>query len=309
MALSAAPASRSLLAVVVAFAIAASAGIGCGLIVGIPTVSEAPSDASADGGSTDGSVSLIDAAPCGRVLPDGALRAGPDMVKIDYALGSYCIDTTEVTVADFNAYLLDAAITISGTAGSTRPGAPGGCDLVGDKCIDDAATSTRPPFVDGMQQDQSLPITNLVWCDAWGYCQWAGKRLCGVIGDGGPTVYASVEETEWGFACINGGLNTPFPYGESYDPTLCNSESGGAVPVKSMPGCHGMVPPFDQIYDMTGNVWEFVNWRDDPDLCGGTDPMGGSWSSGSQASCAGPNGFNACCFAFQQSGFRCCADP
>jgi formylglycine-generating enzyme required for sulfatase activity len=305
------PASRAFLAIFVASAFAGTLVAGCELLVGIPPVTLNEGSADATWTAPDGgSFVAIDAGPCGRVLPDGALRAGPDMVKIDSNFGSYCIDTTEVTVGDFNAFVLGAPPTLSGTAGSTRPDAPGGCAYVGDlPCRGDASpTSQRPPLV--MQGDLTLPITQVIWCDAWAYCRWAGKRMCGAIGDGGPAQGVPASQSEWYFACTNGALNTPFPYGDSYDPTACNSEGTGPVPVGSMPRCHGTVPPFDQIYDMTGNAFEFVDDNESADLCLGVGPKGGSWQDGVQASCAGsPGGFNGCCSAVTPSGFRCCADP
>jgi formylglycine-generating enzyme required for sulfatase activity len=291
---------RWLIPALASLSLVAAAGAGCELLVGIPQVVLAADGGAADGGALDGGAPVI--VPCGRVRADGVTRAGPDMVKIDSDFGSYCIDTTEVTVADFNAYVLDAG---------SWPGAPGGCAAVGDLCDDEAGIGAiRPPLVDSLPADQTFPIGHVIWCDAWAYCHWAGKRMCGAIGDGGPVQGHPPQETEWYFACTNGKANTPYPYGTTYDPTACNSEGDGSVPVRSMPRCHGMAPPFDQIYDMVGNVTEFVLDDENANLCDGVGPMGGGWDNGNLASCAGGySGFNGCCFAFDTSGFRCCADP
>jgi sulfatase modifying factor 1 len=258
----------------VGLAVAALVGwalVGCELLVGIPNVSLAPTDAG----------------PCSRSLADGGARPGPDMVPIDSRLGSYCIDTTEVTVAQFNAYLIASGIHID---------TPDAC-----------ASAVRPPLVNNDPHDQNHPVGSVGPCDAWSYCRWAGKRLCGVIGDGGSIRNAAPQDTEWHYACTNGPLNTAFPYGQTYDPTACNTEGDGAVPVASKSGCHGMVPPFDRIYDLVGNRWEFVN-----DIGGPTDSnggRGGSWKEGMNASCSRINGFNGFIYDFPESGFRCCADP
>ena len=258
----------------------------CAGLVGIPSVTET------DGSSAD----AADADGCGRTLADGAVRAGPLMVRIDSAMGSYCIDTTEVTVSQFNAYLI-----ASGAMVDTPP-----------EC--DAALPA--PLVDQNSSDKDLPVGDLGECHAWSYCRWAGKRLCGTIADGGSIVgVAPPQDTEWVYACINGSLNLAYPYGQNYEAGVCNMDNpdGGPVPVGSKAGCHGTVPPFDRIYDMVGNVQEFTN-----DLQGNGSAVtarGGYWSTSSAQTnalgggCLAGAGFNGVIFDFEQSGFRCCADP
>jgi sulfatase modifying factor 1 len=216
-------------------------------------------------------------------------------VQIDSPLGSYCIDTTEVTVSQFNEYIVDSGVMID---------TPPACD-----------GAVETPLVDDDASDQDLPIGNLGECHAWSYCRWAGKRLCGAIGDGGSVQgVGRPQDTEWVYACINGPLNLAYPYGATYDPQACNTdnEEGGRVPIRSKSGCHGTTPPFDQIYDMVGNVWEFVD-----DLQGNgslVNPLGGAWDTtaadlaGNGGGCLYTNGFNGVIFDFPESGFRCCAD-
>jgi formylglycine-generating enzyme required for sulfatase activity len=271
---------------------------GCALVVGIPDVT-----LTGDGGGPDSPVPEEDAPDsaggrgCG-VAADGAPRAGPDMVRIDAPGGSYCIDTTEVTVAQFNAFLLDAGVFID-----TPPECDGAAPL---------------PLVDQIPADQDLPVGTLGSCHAWSYCRWAGKRLCGAIGDGGPTASwpQRPQDTEWVYACINGVNNYAYPYGEEHDAHACNTDApdGGRLPVKARPACHGVVPPFDQVYDMVGNLWEFVD--DLPGSGGNIVAHGGSWSTTGDAMAEFSGG---CRFgiSFQgaggsklaESGFRCCADP
>jgi formylglycine-generating enzyme required for sulfatase activity len=76
--------------------------------------------------------------------------AGPTGIKI----GTYCIDRTEVTRAQY-ATFLPAAATVTQSA----------------KC------SWNTSFPTVSVQD-NLPVTNVDWCDAQAYCIWAGKRLC-----------------------------------------------------------------------------------------------------------------------------------
>jgi formylglycine-generating enzyme len=259
---------------------------GCELWVGIPHVKLA-SDGSGDGGASG---------QCARSA-DGGVRAGSDMVRIDSTLGSYCIDATEVTVSQFNAFIIATGGSLAGT--------PAACTTT-----DGGAVMTPP--VDNTPGDQNLPIGNLGECHAWAYCAWAGKRLCGAIGDGGSTVGVPKGNTEWTYACINGTQNLDYSYGSSYDAQACNVDSAGPVPVASKSGCKGTMAPFDQIYDMVGNVWEFVN--DFGTNGDSVAPQGGSYSNTEQdfdsggGGCHFEKGFNGVIFDFQQSGIRCCAD-
>jgi formylglycine-generating enzyme required for sulfatase activity len=249
----------------------------------------------ADGGVVDAGPGpdavavAVDGGPCGPALSTGAVRAGVQMVLVASPLGSYCIDTLEVTVADFNAYLVDSGAYVD---------TPDGC----------AGTVVRP-LVDNDPTHQTLPITNVGECNAWSYCRWAQKRLCGTIGDGGVATGARTQDTEWGFACVNGVANTAYPYGIAYDASVCNTEGAGAVPVGSLPGCHGTAPPFDRIYDLSGNAYEYVNDIGNSDFSVAR-PAGGSWQEGAGASCdfnMNGGGFWAL-NGTGQAGFRCCAD-
>ncbi len=263
---------------------------GCALLVGIPDVSLGPDGGEAGSPSSGGD----DAGPCGRALADGAMRSGPDMVAVDAPLWRYCIDTTEVTVAQFNAYLLDSGTLVD---------PPARC---ASALLDGSLAALR--LVDNETRDQDLPVDQVGECYAWSYCRWASKRLCGRIGDGGPISASDpAETTEWGFACTNGKQNTAYPYGQEYDAAVCNTESSGPVPVASMPGCHGLTAPFDRIFDLSGNAWEYVN---DLTLANGNaDPWGGAWSTHANASCGPTGAFNGYVFDPGPSGFRCCADP
>lgn len=87
------------------------------------------------------------------------------------------------------------------------------------------------------------PVVNINWYAAAAYCQAQGKRL--------PL------EAEWEYAA-RGGLEKPvFPWGDQdASPKLANYSAGGlhtTSPVGSYP------PNGYDIYDMAGNVWEFLS--------------------------------------------------
>ncbi len=168
-------------------------------------------------------------------------------------------------------------------------------------------TDPSPSAIDEIEADNNIPVHDVTECDAWLYCRWAGKRLCGAIGDGGPIGSSMPMQTEWVYACMNGPMSIPFPYGDQYDPSACNTESDAAVPVGSKLGCHGPMPPFNEIYDLVGNTWEFVN-QFDPGFTGAR-PQGGAWASGDGGCTFVGPAFDGVGGHFPGSGFRCCADP
>ena len=99
------------------------------------------------------------------------------------------------------------------------------------------------------------PVTNVDWCDAYAFCAWAGKRLCGKIGGGALAVSAakSATESQWYAACSAGGAKK-FPYGSTAISGICGTSGNSAV--KSHPCCVGGYPG---LFDLSGSVDE---WED-----------------------------------------------
>jgi formylglycine-generating enzyme required for sulfatase activity len=87
------------------------------------------------------------------------------------------------------------------------------------------------------------PSRAMTWYQARRACEAQGKRLC--------------TKAEWATGC-GGSQTSQFPYGNTYNPTRCNTFSAGhgdTVATGSMDGCVSA----DGMYDMSGNLWEWVS--------------------------------------------------
>lgn len=214
---------------------------------------------------------------------------GSEMARIDASAASYCIDVTEVTIGQFNEFVL-------------APGAPS------------AAPEFCTPFMKDrpareITSDPTLPKGNMTWCWAYAYCAWAGKRLCSRIGRLEYDVPIDGPHSEWTYACQNGLLASKYPYGDTYQPKTCNTESGDVQSVTRANTCRGTVAPFDQVHDMLGNVAELDGYLafDDAGVPVLAHTRGFS-SLGVDRGCGEYDGFGPAT-PFAQVGFRCCDDP
>ena len=179
--------------------------------------------------------------------------------------GSYCIDTTEVTYEQYKVFYSASPSNLTLPAGCQGAGhyTPGG---------------DWPPGP--TQKELQLPVSHVDYCQAYAYCLYSGKHLCGKV-DGGSnaqTDAADATKSEWYNACSAQGAST-YPYGSVYDHTKCDGVdfSGPAIPAGSCGAntcggkagydlanpaqllCQGGVP---NIWGMSGNLGE---WEDSCD--------------------------------------------
>jgi hypothetical protein len=266
-------------------ALAASTG-GCSLVFPVPDANEPPDASTTGHGGADAGAAVLTCAQTGQ---------GPELVPAGARL---CIDATPVTrdqYAKFVAANLPLDDQMVGCQGNTS-------------------------WVQmGLLDAGSSPVDGVDWCDAWSYCAWAGKTLCGsfpgvTLPEGGyddagnfshglSAAGLSVDDrdasaTAW--ACEGGDAGLTYPYGNDDDPSQCFSMgffSGHAPPGPVMSkGCEGGFPG---IYDMVG----IYQWIDDctGEVC---SVVGGSECRGAMGFSPLLEYYTAVDYGFV--GFRCC---
>ncbi len=210
---------------------------------------------------------------------------GPPQVPLASNGTVFCVDATEVTNAQYRRFL-DSP---SGPRLNPSP-----------RC----AWNTNFMPSGGLGLDDN-PVTNVDWCDANSYCQWALKRLCGAISTGPVPFsdFANAAVDEWYNACSSGGVKA-YPYGDEYSGATCNGlENGGTL--KAVAATDSCV--VGGIYDLSGNVAEWENSCDgddsSSDLC---RLRGGDYLGRSETlACAADQAFQRSAFG-PDVGFRCC---
>ena len=178
--------------------VTAVAAVGCANVIALDDLrrasgSESPAGAAdaaapssggsgaSTSGSSSGGASSTSASPGDPSCGD---HPGSPMTRLTKGAGSFCVDTTQVTGAEYTVFLAAA-----------HPGPP----PLPDGC------APHPDFHPGSGWSGSMtdPVTFVDWCDAAAYCAWAGKRLCGKLGGGS---LSGESDGEWSVACDAGVL-------------------------------------------------------------------------------------------------------
>lgn len=267
----------------------ASAHLGGNASGGVTEPSEAGTSAVGEAGMTGVAGSgTLPPKPC----PVGR---GPVMISVPEG---YCIDTTEVTEGQYAAWL------------STNPAATTTNQI--------AVCSENDDFESArIRGNDNYPVVGVDWCDAVAFCTWAGKRLCGRIGGGAVEYYdgnGKASESEWFNACTSHGTHA-FPYGDTEIESRCNGGLAGlstVAPVGDLQGCTSAVPGYEGIFDMAGNVMEWVNsCSDAANYCrvvGGSYLRDQNYAYTLQPRRCDWIGYEYRDIDWEDVGFRCCAD-
>lgn len=244
----------------------------------------------ADGGADTAVTQLDDGGARADAAPTCAGTHGPTPVALD----GFCIDSTEVTVAQYRDFRRAKDEDFGGQ--------PSYC----------AWNTTWTPTIDS--GDDGDPVFGANWCQAYAFCAWSGKRLCGLAPHGAPPAPLQVDTTadEWFSACTADGTRN-YAYGADYVKGTCNvALSRGPWQAGSRAACQGGYPG---IFDLNGNLWEWEAACDAPD--GGGDQhtlctmRGGSFSPGNTASCRDTYGVardQTIDHVVNDVGIRCCSD-
>jgi formylglycine-generating enzyme len=216
---------------------------------------------------------------------------GPVMLRVekDMVNSSFCIDSTEVTVAQYREF--------------AKSNAPLNAD---SRC-----TWNNNADAPSMGEPAEHPVTSIDFCDALAFCNWANKTLCGNT-DGTPSPTYDAGQSAWVLACSANGMRS-YPYGSTgntFSDKACNIGTRVEA-VKSRVSCQG---GYAALYDMGGNAAEWINAcesRGDAGLSCTT-----TYALGAGVPAAKPE-LRKCSAAFEGEdpiqikratlGFRCCA--
>jgi formylglycine-generating enzyme required for sulfatase activity len=246
---------------------------------------------------------------------------GPDGVLVKpTGHASHCIDSTEVTVKQYQAFYG------STDALPSLPKSPAVCasmKMTNDDFMPRDSTGGDELWLYyEMHSEPNRPIQGVDWCDAAVFCAWAGKRLCGADDGGGPFDVKKDAGTqgEWTHAC-EGPKGSLYGYG-GYHPGTCYLEVGDAGiggqyatdDVTKPPGCVTTWPG-GEIHDVLGNVDE---WEDN--CTDGSPPAAGDLCYPRGGAFVNNDAFINCNFydsgtgymrgtKHEYLGFRCCWSP
>jgi formylglycine-generating enzyme required for sulfatase activity len=173
-----------------------------------------------------------------RLIPGGVFIMGTSNGKAnespehEVALSPFSIDMHEVTNAQYDSCV-----------------AAGNCTPAHDndgKCVAWNGRSFMRVRLSQRDRDLQAPVVCITWYQARDYCNFKGKKL--------------PSEAQWEYAALAGG-NTAYAWGNEPPDSLRCAQASGGKPKRAESFAAN---PWG-LFDMTGNVWEWVNDRYQPD--------------------------------------------
>lgn len=299
------------------------AGTGGGLEAGnagaTASAGEAGSTGEAGSAGATGQGGNAEAGAAGSPpLPTGPCPGGgttAPMVLLSFPdFPPFCIDTTEVTIAQYWAFVSDASKEVEKLA-------PSVCKYneFWPPSTLDPVEPCHPDTLLNPEKRGEYPMECVDWCDATSYCAWAGKRLCG--GEKGEffPIGKSGVKNEWNLACSQGGKQT-YSYGDTYDAEAAvmrdassQQEKPESLSEKAKRNASSKNTGYENLVHLSGNVREWINSCDDPDNLGSSCLVhGGAYTQAGNASqlsqCSSVSHLSRHS-AYPGTGIRCCANP
>ncbi|MDX9993067.1 MAG: SUMF1/EgtB/PvdO family nonheme iron enzyme [Anaerolineales bacterium] len=176
-------------------------------------------------------------------------------------------------------------------------------------CVD--AGACKPPSnSNDYNNNPNYPVAYVDWNKAKAYCEWTGGRLA--------------TEAEWEYAARGGLTGKTYPWGDEAPvctPGASNGANYNSCAKKSAIVVKTFQPNAYGLYDMSGNVWEWVNdWYGDYPSGAVANPTGpesgkyrvlrgGSWVSSDNVLRVSYRGWYSPDLTDFSVGFRCVRSP
>lgn len=181
------------------------------------------------------------------------------VVEISY---DYWVARLPVTCADFRAF-------VEASGYITRAERDGWCWVWPGKTMKwekvEGASWQNPWGTPGRPEDlDDFPVVQVCWYDAVFYCNWLNRAFRHDLGV--DYQFRLPTEAEWEKAA-RGPDGFPYPWGEVFEPGLCNSREDGPCSLVPVGGFSpGGESPYGLV-DMGGNIWEWTTtlWGSDRD--------------------------------------------
>jgi formylglycine-generating enzyme required for sulfatase activity len=189
--------------------------------------------------------------PAGEFLM-GATGAEEDERPIHRVyVAEFLIGCCPVTQDEYARFVSATGHPAPGVRGLPAITAGGGAAMFTELAAPYTWTGDGPPPGHG-----SHPVVLVRYEDAVAYCGWLSKELSRTARL--PT------EAEWEKAARGGVEGQRYPWGDDFDPSRCNFLVDASAKSRSGTSCAGMYSPNAYgLYDMAGNVWEWVSdWHE-----------------------------------------------
>jgi hypothetical protein len=213
-------------------------------------------------------------------------------VQVPPSPNPFLIDATEVTRGQYAAWL--ATNPDPNTTWPNVAWMPPMCSW-NVSFTPDATCMANPSVCQGTGC-ANHPQVCINMCDALSYCYALGKQLC--------------SGSQWLGVCTSNGVNQ-HTYGNSFGPGKCHDfsdpNSSTTVPVGSMPECQPSVSGLTGVFDLEGNVSEWVDnctgSAGATDMC---ETLGSTYGVGAAAQDCNTSYPRQRASVFFKLGFRCC---